>query len=170
MNTSFCFLMNLVLIAGIGCFPVYGQHTSTTAANYLNKTEKPVIFIKIKNKEIKSGDKILISVIYRNTTSKSQKIIITGPDDKPWGLSAKLADFPAQNILPLKSMAFTFSKAYSTLELKNNYMEIKPGEIVSKVFELNDILSVNNSLPKGKYTLQLSYFNNQSNKIVFEVL
>lgn len=68
--------------------------------------------------------------------------------------------------------SFLSSQLYFENQLKDYYRELKPGKNISHVYYLGDIVRFDNNdatLPKGSYTLQISYDTNLSNKVFFEI-
>lgn len=72
----------------------------------------------------------------------------------------------------MTTWALLSSQLYFEDQLKDYYRELKPEQSVSHVYYLANVVRFDNedaTLPKGTYTLQVSYDNNFSNKVLFTI-
>jgi len=148
--------------------------------NCLKFDSKPNLFLKIaldKNK-YKVGEEILITMAVKNVGKKKEKLIFEAQSSFPWATRAILINTLSNKSAVKWQNVEISSQIYLEEQLTKYYYELEPGKSTLKKFKLSDIIVFNGivfngkgfTLPKGKYELEIEYYNNSSNKITFEVI
>ncbi len=119
----------------------------------------------------KQPNNIEVNVAIINLQKFKQKLLFSG---KAWGLCGIVTDKQGKSVTELQCHAVLESQIYTETMLKkmHAYRYLKPDSSMTHHYHLSNILVLNfhnNQLPPGDYTLSVSYFGNESNKVSFSI-
>lgn len=137
---------------------------------------KVELTISLNDTILKASDKIFLNITVTNSSSTNQRLLFDKPvigTGGPWATSATIIDNKTnKSVLKYQNKAVLSSQLYTEDQLKNDYYNLVPGQSVSGKYELTDIVvfnTIDNKLAKGKYTIQLHYYHNQSNPLTLTI-
>jgi hypothetical protein len=132
--------------------------------------------ISLKDSILNYGDKILLNISLTNNSSEEQKVLFDKPrvsTGGPWATTGKVTENNTKkSVLKYENKAMLSSHIYSEDQLKDKYYYLKPGQAINGAYELTDIVvfnSLDNSIPKGTYEIQLFYYLNPSNILTIKI-
>lgn len=132
--------------------------------------------ISLTDTNLNYGDKILLDITLTNNSKIEQKLLFDKPrisTGGPWATTGKVKDINKKmSVLKYENKTILSSEIYTEDDLKDKHYHLKPGETLKGQYELTDIVVFNfsgNSLPKGKYEVQLFYYSNPSNILILEI-
>jgi hypothetical protein len=127
-------------------------------------------------KEYYAGKPIEIKLIWKNKSNKTEKIMIRDYWEHPIGTGASIKNLNKVELTSQISSHILSSQLFSSKDLKEYEIELKPNE--TKEYSVNllkiPILKQTKSnpkstLPKGKYKIQVFYYLKMSKKIEIEI-
>ena len=126
--------------------------------------------IAIDSDSYKDPNAVHITITITNKLKSKQRILFGG---KSWGLCGQVSDKQGNSVTQLQCRSVLESQVYTETMLKKIYRYLKPGRSLSATYYLTQIIVINfannNQLPPGDYSLSISYFNNDSNKVDFTI-
>lgn len=150
------------------------QATSQTADSIL--TPEVTVTVSLPKDTFKLGEDVQVNITLRNTTVRPQSIWFDKPKistgGPAWTTVALTDRRTGKSVLKYANKALLSSQAYSTQQVKAFLYPLKPGQSVSGLFSLYDLVVTNTEnykLDKGTYTMQIFYATNSSNIISFTV-
>ncbi len=180
MKIKFCIPIALYLL--ISCSSVNKQERTdnlvdTLSVQYLlHDNPKVDVKIYLPDTTLNSGDSIHLNIILTNLGSTSQRLLFDKPVTStggPWATLATVIDNKTKKtVLKHQNKAVLSSQIYSEDELKDKYYNLMPNQAIEGKYNLTDIVVFNtddNKLPKGSYTVQISYYGNVSNSLTFTI-
>ncbi|MGV1011811.1 MAG: hypothetical protein ACOYBS_05125 [Flavobacterium sp.] len=125
---------------------------------------------------VKYGQKLILEITLINNSKSNQKFLFDKPKSTtngPWDTTLNIVDTNTNvSILKYQNKAILSSTAYREEQLKDYYYVLKPGEKISRRFDVLDLVvldSSNDIINVGTYELQLYFGKNQSNKLNLNV-
>lgn len=135
------------------------------------------IDIKLTKDTVESVNDLVLTIKATNETDKTQEILFDKPTYSligPWCIHAKVIDTKTG-----KSMFNNYNKTemlasqiFDESHVKGKYISLGTKKYLSITYRLTDIIYLErnfNSLPSGVYELEVSYYNNKSNKVKFYI-
>ncbi|MEG0931771.1 MAG: hypothetical protein RSD53_10240 [Algoriella sp.] len=141
---------------------------------YSQETNLDVIISS--DNSIKYGQNLILEITLINNSNSPQKFLFDKPKTNtngPWDTTLNIVDTKTKtSVLKYQNKAILSSNAYKQEQLKDYYYILKPGDKITKKFDVLDLVvldSPNQSINVGTYELQLYFGNNQSNKFTLNV-
>ena len=132
--------------------------------------------VLLKDSVFNYGDKIFLTLSVTNISSDEQKLLFNKPrvsTGGPWETTGNITDMrTGKSVLKYTNRTILSSQIYTEDQLRDNFYFLKPGQTISGIYELNDIVVVNapNSLlPKGAYRVQLFYYGIPSREVIIKI-
>ncbi|MBA4196361.1 MAG: hypothetical protein C0459_02295 [Chitinophaga sp.] len=138
----------------------------------LTQAEDISVNLKFNQRIFSKSDDVTFTISIHNTSKYIQRILFDKLDKKyPWGVDIILRRSNGEKI-KLTTWAFLSSTVYSENQLTDFYTQLLPKGFTSHTYYLNQIVRVETEdlkLPKGKYSIQISFDNILSNIEDFEI-
>lgn len=175
------FLLSPLIICLISCSTTTQKNNPVNAETLVIKQAiesfpKVDIEIMLNDTALNFGDNILLKISVTKNGKEVQKVLFDKPSVStggPWATIGKVTDQKTkQSVLKYENKAMLSSQTYSEDQLRGKYYMLKPGQTISKQYELRDIVVFDypaNFLPKGTYEVQLFYNINPSNIITITI-
>lgn len=131
-----------------------------------NNIPKVDVEIRINDTIANYGDKIMLSIKLTNKENEVQKILFDKPTGKPWATTINIINHETKELVKCKNIGNLSSQIYLKEQLKEHYYYLKPEQTINGQYELADIVLLDfpdNLLQKGRYEIQLFYYENPSN-------
>ncbi len=176
-NTLFSFLVITLTSCSIATQKGEIVNSDTSSIKQTIENFPKVDFkISLNDTILNYGDNILLNISLTNNSNEEQKLLFDKPTistGAPWATTGKVTDINTKkSALKYENKAMLSSQIFTEDQLKDKYYYLKSGQTINGQYELTDIVVFNtlvNSLPKGKYEVQLFYHFNPSNVLTIKI-
>jgi hypothetical protein len=135
---------------------------------------KVKVNISLEDTNLRVGNKIILNITLTNATPTNQKLLFDKPSlstGGPWETCAVIINNKTQkSVVEVSNKQMLSSQISYTTE--GCYYNLLPKQSISRKFAITDIVVLNTddyTLPKGSYTIQLFYYQNMSNSLIFTI-
>lgn len=155
------------LLALSGCTGYEDQ----TTRNLIADEPKLEVAISAMDSVIAQGQDVVLNIKLTNAQNEAQQMLWEVPQywPVPWGTSGEVVDLETgASIFEVQSKSMLVSQLYSDQQLAAHYKDLKQGQSLKARVSLSNIVvydSYIRTLPPGRYSIQIFYYINFSNKI-----